>query len=176
MSLKEICETIIPIAKHIAKAKEGAMFIVAPKNKIRKNHELMFPQLIEGYSLREPGIEKVLAKLATLDGAVLISSNGEVLAYGAKVKKSKPLRGFGTRHAAARGITHHVPDAFAILVSEESNEVKIMKEGEISLVMDGEDLPKQVDQKILSFLIDKDTSLLTDSNISVAKFPKIKKV
>ncbi len=39
--------------------------------------------------------------------------------------------------------------------------------------MSGEDYPKPLDQKVLSFLVDKDTSLLTDSNISVVKFPKI---
>lgn len=175
MDIKEIYEHLLPIAREIANNKKGAMFVIGPRRKLRKNHELMFPAMVEGYSLNEPGMEKVLLKLATLDGAVMVSDSGEVLAYGAKVKRSKPLRGFGTRHAAAHGITQHIKEAITILVSEESNFVKIFRDGEIVLEMKGEEFPKSVDQKIFSYLINKDTALLTDENVSVANFPKIQR-
>ncbi|MFH0752526.1 MAG: DNA integrity scanning protein DisA nucleotide-binding domain protein [archaeon] len=175
LDMREIYDILLPIAKNIAKSKEGALFIVGSKHKLKRKYELMFPQLVRNYQLTEPGIEKVLVKLATLDGAVVISDAGEILAYGAKLKKSKPLKGFGTKHAAASGTTHQVPDSTAILVSEESNWVKVLKGGEIILEMNGEEYPKAVDQKVLSFLIDKDTALLTDINVSVSKFPKIRR-
>lgn len=175
MDVKEIYENLLPIARTIAQNKHGALFIIGPRRKLKKNHDLMFPSLVEGFSLKEPGMEKVLLKLATLDGAVMISDSGELLAYGAKLKRSKPLRGFGTRHAAAHGMTQHIKDAIAILISEESNWVKIFREGEIVLEMKGEEFPKNVDQKIFSYLINKDTSLLTDENVSVTNFPKIQR-
>lgn len=176
MDVREIYEHIFPIARQIARNKGGALFIVGAKRKLKRNHELMFPEMIGGYSLKEPGIGKVLVKLATLDGAVLISDHGDILAYGAKLKRSRPLKGFGTRHAAACGMTYHVKDSFGILVSEESNWVKIFKEGGIALEIPEEEFTRDIDQKIFSFLVDKDTALLTDSGISVAKFPKIRKV
>lgn len=175
LDMREIYEVLLPIAKDIARSKDGALFVIGSRHKLKRKYELMFPQLVRNYQLNEPGIEKVLIKLATLDGAVVVSDSGEILAYGAKLKKSKPLKGFGTKHAAASGTTHHVPESIAILVSEESNWVKILKAGEIILEMNSDEYPKALDQKVLSFLIDKDTSLLTDSNISVAKFPKILK-
>jgi len=175
LSVREIYEILIPIAKSIAKDKEGALFVVGPKNKLKRQYDLMFPQLVHNYRIDEPGIEKVLLKLATLDGAVVISDVGDVMAYGAKLKKTKALKGFGTKHAAAHGTTTHVKDTSAVLISEESNWVKIFKEGNIVLEMRADDFPKTVDQKVLSFLIEKDTALLTDENVSVAKFPKITK-
>lgn len=168
MNTQEVYKSLLPIAKEIARMKEGALFVIGPKRKFKRNYELMFPQLLSRHSLKDEGIEKVLIKLATLDGAVLISSNGEIIAYGAKLKRSKPLAGFGTRHAAAAGITTHIPDATAILVSEEVNWVKIFKEGNIILETDAEDTPKSLEHKMISFLSEGDTALLTAGGLSAA--------
>ncbi len=164
----DVYEILLPIAKEVAKQKEGALFVIGPKKKLKKNYEVMFPQLFTDHRLNEAGIDKVLLKLATLDGAVLISHRGEIIAYGAKLKRSKPVRGCGTRHAAASGITHHVEDSTAVLVSEESNLVKVFKEGNIILEMDSKELPRSLDQKVISFLSDGDTVLLTAGGISAA--------
>lgn len=168
MDRNEVYKILLPIAKEIARQKEGALFVIGPKNKFRRKYETMFPQLITKKKLNEAGMEKVLFKLATLDGAVLISNNGEVMAYGAKIKKSKPLAGYGTRHAAASGITTFMPDSTAILVSEEVNWIKVFKEGNIILEMDSEDAPRSLDNRVISFLTDGDTALLTAGGISAA--------
>jgi len=168
MDRNEVYKILLPIAKEIARQKEGALFVIGPKNKFRRKYETMFPQLITKKKLNEAGMEKVLFKLATLDGAVLISNNGEVMAYGAKIKKSRPLAGYGTRHAAASGITTFMPDSTAILVSEEVNWIKVFKEGNIILEMDSEDAPRSLDNRVISFLTDGDTALLTAGGISAA--------
>ncbi len=168
MDKDEVYRVLLPIAKDIAKQKEGALFVIGPKRKFKRNYELMFPQIVGKHMLNDPGVGKVLLKLATLDGAVLISNNGEIFAYGAKLKRSKPVTGHGTRHAAASGITSHVKDSTAVLVSEESNWVKVFKEGNVILETDYKESPGSLNSKVISFLSEGDTALLTAGGISAA--------
>jgi len=168
MDTQEVYKVILPIAKEIARKKEGALFVIGPKSKLKRKYDILFPQLVSRAKINEQGMHKVLVKLATLDGAVLISDDGELLAYGAKVKGSKAVPGFGTRHAAASGITHHVEDSTAILVSEEVNWVKVFKQGSIILETDSEDNPRSLENRIISFLTDGDTALLTAGGVSAA--------
>ncbi len=165
---QEVYKILLPIAKEIAKQKEGALFVIGPKREFRKRYEPLFPQMFTKHKINEPGIEKVLVKLATLDGAVLLTNEGELLAYGSKVKGSMPMPGYGTRHAAARGVTTRMKNSTAILVSEEANWVKVFKEGNIILEMDSESTPKSMEQKIISFMTEGDTALLTAGGISAA--------
>ena len=46
-----------------------------------------------------------MLKIAELDGAFLIGEQGKLVAFGARIKKSQALPGYGTKHAAAVGIT-----------------------------------------------------------------------
>lgn len=168
MDRHKVYEEVLHIAKQIARAKEGALFILADERKIRNNYDLLFPQLLTAHSLKEQGMNKVIEKLASLDGAVLLSYSGRIIAFGAKLKKSKPIPGYGTKHAAAAGITEYLPDSTAILVSEESNWIKVFQHGKIVLEMDSEDNPKSLEDKIISFLSEGDTALLTAGGISAA--------
>ncbi len=168
MDKDEVYRVLLPIAKEIAKQKEGALFVIGPTRKFKRNYELMFPQMVGKHILNDAGVEKVLVKLATLDGAILISNAGELLAYGAKLKRSKPVTGHGTRHAAASGITSHISDSTAILVSEESNWVKVFKSGSVILETDSKESPSSLNSKMISFLSEGDTALLTAGGISAA--------
>ncbi len=168
MDKHSVYEKILPIAKKIARSKEGALFIIAKPKKFEKTYDVLYPQLLTRHFLNEEGIEKVIEKLATLDGAVLIGDNGEIIAYGTKLKKSKAIPGFGTKHAAAAGITEYIKGSTAILVSEEVNWIKVFQNGKIVIEMDDEDTPKSLDEKIVSFLSDGDTALLTAAGISTA--------
>lgn len=168
LSKEKVYEIILPVAKQIARSKEGALFIIGPSNKFKKLYEPLFPQVLDKVNLKQAGMGKVLEKLATLDGAVIISNTGDLIAYGVKLKKSIPVPGYGTKHAAAAGMTTHVPDSIAVLVSEEINWVKVFKEGKIILEMDSEENPKSMENKIISFLSEGDTALLTAAGISAA--------
>lgn len=164
----KVYETVMRVAKKIAREKEGALFVIAPKNSFKRNYEFLFPQVINKKNIRTKGMERVLEKLATLDGAVLISDRGELVAYGVKLKHSRAFPGYGTRHAAASGITIRIPESKAILVSEEVNWIKVFKDGAIILETDAEDNPKYIEHKVISFLSDRDTALLTAGGISAA--------
>lgn len=168
MDKRKVYEEVLHIGKQIARTKEGALFLLSDERKIRNNYELLFPQLLTHHSINEEGMNKVIQKLATLDGAVLISYSGKILAFGAKLKRSKPVPGYGTKHAAAAGITEHIKDSTAILVSEESNWIKIFQDGKIVMEMDSEDNPKSFEDKIIAFLSEGDTALLTAGGISAA--------
>ncbi|MBU2637439.1 MAG: DNA integrity scanning protein DisA nucleotide-binding domain protein [Nanoarchaeota archaeon] len=168
LSKEKVYEIILPVAKQIARSKEGALFVIGPANKFKKLYDPLFPQVLEKVNLKQAGMGKVLEKLATLDGAVVISNTGDLLAYGVKIKKSIPVPGYGTKHAAAAGITTHVQDSIAVLVSEEINWVKVFKNGKIILEMDSEENPKSMESKIISFLSEGDTALLTAAGISAA--------
>lgn len=118
MKKQKVYEQALNLAKNIAKLNKGTLIIIGPKEKFKNTYQNLYPKLIKGYNLEEKGIQTVLEKLATLDGAILLSDNGEVITYGAKIKKSKPVLGHGTKHAAACGISSYIKDSTAILVSE----------------------------------------------------------
>lgn len=168
MRKKEVYKCILEIARSIARQKKGAMFVIADKRKIRKEYSLLYPNLFHNNALNEDGMSKVLEKLATLDGAVIVSNNGEVLDYGAKIKRSRVVRGFGTRHATASGITHYIKNSTAILVSEESNLIRVFKQGNLVLEMDSQQKSKSMNEKIISFLTEGDNALLTAAGASAA--------
>ncbi len=164
----KVYEKVMHIAKRIARAKEGALFIIAPKSSFRGRYSLLFPQVAASTYINERGMDKVLEKLSTLDGAVLISEKGELVAYGARLKHSKSVTGYGTRHAAASGTSYKLKKSTAILVSEEVNWIKVFKSGDIILETDSEDNPKSLEHKIISLLSKGDTALLTAGGVSAA--------
>lgn len=168
MDKNKVYEQLLHISKFLARSKDGGLFVIGPQNKFKGLYEPLFPQLFTQHKLDEPGIGKVLEKLATLDGAVLVSDDGELLAYGAKIKKSKTVAGYGTKHAAAAGITLAIKESTAILISEEVNWIKVFQNGIIVLEMDSEENPRSMDEKIVAFLSEHDTALLTAGGISAA--------
>ena len=115
MKKHDVYEFIISISKEISKKREGALFVIANTKRLNNKYSLLFPQIQKKFYISEKGSEKIIEKLATLDGAVLISDSGMLLAYGAKLKRSIPVRGHGTKHAAAAGTTsaHGAPLPFS---------------------------------------------------------------
>lgn len=168
MDKSKVYEKVISISKKIAKKKEGALFIISKEKELKNTYELLYPQLIKRRKLQEVGMDHVLEKLSTLDGATIITPKGKILAYGAKINKTKAVQGYGTRHAAASGITKRAIDSTAILVSEESGWIKIFQNGKVILETDSQENPMSIQEKIVSFLTDKDTALLTAAGASTA--------
>ena len=159
---------LLETAKEIAKKKLGALFVIAPKDKFRGIYEPLYPQVVEKHKIFEKGSRELIIKLAELDGAFLISDEGTLVAFGARIIKSKALPGYGTKHAAAVGITSHIKNSCAILVSEETHWIKIFKSGKIILEMDSAKTPKSVMHKIVTFVTDNDTALLATAGVSAA--------
>lgn len=165
---KEVYRKILGIAQVVAKQKKGAMFVICDKRKIKGKYELLYTRILSNHSINDPGIIKVLEKLSTLDGAIIMTPDGEFLDFGAKLKKSKTVTGFGTRHATASGITSSIKGSTAILVSEESNLIRVFRNGNMVLEMDAQEKSRSMEEKIASFLSDGDNALLTAAGASAA--------
>jgi len=110
----------------------------------------------------------VVEKLATIDGSVIITPKGELVAFGARVLKSTTLPGYGTRHAAAAGITGSLPQATAILISEESSLIKIFQKGGIVVEMDSAEVNPNAMEKVIAFLTRNDMALIVATGLSLA--------
>ncbi len=159
---------VLETAKELSAKKLGALFVIAPKNKFRNIYEPLYPQVIGKHRISESGAKELILKLAELDGAFLIGDDGILIAFGARIEKSQALKGYGTKHAAATGITSHIKNSTAILVSEETNWIKVFKKGNIVLQMDSSKTPKSVMHKVVTFLTDNDTTLLATAGVTAA--------
>lgn len=139
-SSKKIEEKILEISIELARKGEGALFVIGEK----VNYSLLIKQKIGLFNLFETGSSKILKSIATIDGAVIINSEGDVVAYGAMIKKAKPFLGYGTRHAAA--LTASQGGNISIMCSEEERKVKIFKDGKFVLQVDA--LQKNIKKQI----------------------------
>jgi DNA integrity scanning protein DisA with diadenylate cyclase activity len=164
----EVMRNILNISKRLAKDNQGALFIIADRQKIDGFYRCHYPQIQFAGNLVSKGMGAVVEKLATLDGAIIFSPEGEMIAYGSRILKSETLLGFGTKHAAARGITLHDDTITAVLVSEESGWIKVFQKGEIVLETDAVDIEPSTLDKVSRFLTNQDTALLASAGIAAA--------
>ena len=164
----DVMTAILNISKRLAKEKKGALFVIADSEKITGNYRPHYPQLQFSGSLLSKGMDSVVEKLSTLDGAVIFTPDGMLLAYGSRILKSETLLGYGTKHAAAKGITSYDKSATAVLVSEESGWIKVFQKGEIVLETDSVDIEPSTLEKISNFLTNKDMALLASAGIAAA--------
>ncbi|MBU4075549.1 MAG: diadenylate cyclase [Euryarchaeota archaeon] len=164
----EVMAVILNISKSLAKDKLGALFVIADRGRITGNYRPHYPQLQFTGNILSKGMDSVVEKLATLDGAVIFTPDGVLLAYGSRILKSETLLGYGTKHAAAKGITSFDKSATAVLVSEESGWIKVFQKGEIVLETDSVDIEPSTLEKISSFLTNKDMALLASAGIAAA--------
>lgn len=128
---KNVLSDVIVMASEMANQKKGSLFIVSD-NFTKRHYDLLYPELFKGKKVKIFKDEtKILVKsLCDLDGGILIDLKGTVQAYGVKVKKTKILRGHGTRHSAARGASM-TKNTMVILSSEEDGLLRIFKAGEL---------------------------------------------
>lgn len=138
---KKVEEKIIEVAIELARKGEGALFVIGEK----VEYERLIKQPLEIFNVNDKGADKLLKSFATIDGAVIINKKGDVVAYGAMIKKPKAYIGYGTRHAAAMTASKKGSN-IAILCSEEERKVKIFKQGK--LVMQIDPLQKNVEKNI----------------------------
>lgn len=158
---EDVYNIILELSKDIARETMGALFVIAPKKKFVGTYEPLYPELIKGHYLHEKGMRIIIEKLAELDGAFLVGEDGELITFGARIRKAASIPGYGTRHAAAAGITMTIPEATAIIVSEEVAWIRVFQKGKIILEMDSSETPPTVMHYIINFITDHDTTILT---------------
>jgi hypothetical protein len=164
---ERVMDVILGVAKSISKSGEGGLIVIAERADVEGLYETHYPQFTSSSQITEKGMNVVLEKLATIDGAMIVSPRGELITYGARLLRSTTLPGFGTRHAAASGITEAIPAATAVLISEESSWIKIFQNGDIVLEMDASEVNPNVMEKVAGFLTRGDTALLAAAFLSI---------
>lgn len=138
--MKQIEEKILNVSVSLARKGEGALFVIGEN----VDYNLLVKQRFEKFSIFDSGAEKILRSIATIEGAVILDKEGNILAYGAMIKKTSPFLGYGTRHAAA--MTASRKNNIAILCSEEEHKVKIFKNGKLIMQLDA--LQKNIEKDI----------------------------
>jgi len=117
----------------------GTTFIIGDTEAVLKaSHQAVFNPF-KGYPKRERAITRSevvesIKEFAHLDGAIIINDNGVVEAAGRHLDAAgvitKQLRGLGSRHRAAAGITRKT-EAVAVVVSESTGKITIFDSGKI---------------------------------------------
>ena len=117
----------------------GTIFVIGDtENVLGHSHQAVFNPF-KGYPKKERLITRSevvesIKELAKLDGAFVICGGGTLMAAGrhlnARNVLTKQLRGLGSRHRAAAGITR-MTNAVAIVVSESTGRVTIFEKGRI---------------------------------------------
>jgi len=123
----ELQETLIQVGLRIAKRGEGALFVVG---------DVKYSPLVEQavppfYVVKNP---KLLESLALMDGAVIIDTEGKLIAYGAMIESKKVFKNYGTRHSA--GITASQNGNHVVIVSEEDKKLRILRDGKMIMQID----------------------------------------
>jgi len=137
---KRIEEQLLEVAIELARKGEGALFVIGEKI----NYEKLIKQRLHKFSVFDKGARKLLVSLATIDGAVILNTKGDVIDYGAMIRRVKAFPGYGTRHAAAVSASKN--GNTSILVSEEERKVKIFRGGKFIMQLDA--LQKNIEKQI----------------------------
>lgn len=142
MNKEKIEKFIIEICIKLAKQGKGALFIIQESN---LDYDLLVRNYDVPFSLFD-NKRDIEGLAAITDGAIIIGADGQIIAYSAKIKNTKVLKGFGTRHAAA--FSSSLQGNTAILLSEEDGYIKIFKNGEMKPVLELYALKENLDKTI----------------------------
>ena len=135
--LRKLEEVLIQVGWRIAKRGEGALFVIGDVS-----YKELVDQNVPAFKIVDN--PKLLESLALMDGAVIVGKNGFMKAYGVRIKSTKVLKNFGTRHSAA--ISASKGDNVVVIVSEEDKKVRILKQGKVVMQIDA--LQKNVEKTV----------------------------
>jgi DNA integrity scanning protein DisA with diadenylate cyclase activity len=143
--MPEVFDTLLSLALEISlEGKEGrkpvgTIFVLGKHEDVLKFSHPMVINPFQGYpeeerNILDPRLKETIKEFSSIDGAFIFREDGVILAAGRHLDASGenveiPL-GLGSRHRAAAGITS-LTDALAIVMSEETGEVRIFHHGKI---------------------------------------------
>jgi diadenylate cyclase len=153
--MPEVLERVLGLAGEIAvEGREGkplgTIFVIGDTNTVNKYVTQLIINPFRGYSEAErniidPALAETIKEFASIDGAFIITGDGIILSGGSYLRPQAEVEllpsGFGSRHAAAAGITA-CTNALSITVSESTGQVTLFKNGAIVLT-----ISKPVDRK-----------------------------
>jgi DNA integrity scanning protein DisA with diadenylate cyclase activity len=141
-TLKLVVDIAVAIGREGREGKPvGTLFVVGDSRKVlASSHPAGFDP-VRGYSRKErnlddPRVREGIKEIAQLDGAIVVSAEGIVLAAAryidAPAENLTLPKGLGARHWAAAAISRKTK-AVAIAVSESNGSVRIFQNGEVTL-------------------------------------------
>lgn len=141
----QAADTLIEAAAALASNRIGALIVIKGREPLDRHVEGGIP--VQGriskpllYSIFDP-------HSAGHDGAVLIDAD-RISKFGAHLPLSKTqvqMGTLGTRHTAALGVSE-CSDAFVIVVSEETGEIRVAQDGALTLVNSAAELKGRLDR------------------------------
>ena len=145
IAMPEVFDTLLNLALELSsEGKEGrkpagTIFVLGKHEDVLKFSHPMVINPFQGYpegerNILDPRLKETVKEFSSIDGAFIIREDGVILAAGRHLDASGesigiPL-GLGSRHRAAAGITG-LTNALAIVISEETGEVRIFHHGKI---------------------------------------------
>jgi len=141
-TLKTVVDIAVSIGREGREGKPvGTLFVVGDARKVlASSHPTGFDP-VRGYSRKErdlddPRVREGIKEIAQLDGAIVVSAEGIVLAAARYIDASAENitlpKGLGARHWAAAAISRKTK-AVAVAVSESNGSVRIFQAGEVTL-------------------------------------------
>ena len=141
-TLKTTVDLAVAIGREGREGKPvGTLFIVGDHRKVMKHCYPLGFDPVRGYSsnerrLGDPKVRESIKEIAQLDGALVVSTDGTVIAAcqyvsspAAEINLSK---GLGARHWAGAAISR-ATNSIAITVSESNGTVRLFQNGEVML-------------------------------------------
>jgi diadenylate cyclase len=140
----EVFNAVLNIALELAaQGREGrpvgTIFILGDHEKVLQLSRQMVINPFMGYKEEErnilsPSLKETIKEFSAIDGAFVLKDNGVLVTTGrhlnAALENKDFPKGLGSRHIAAAGITS-VTNAIAIVVSESTGTVSVLKNGKI---------------------------------------------
>jgi len=140
----EVFEAVLNIALELAaQGREGrsvgTIFVLGDHERVLQLSRQMIINPFQGYgeeerNILDPALRETIKEFSAIDGAFVIREDGVLLTAGRHLSAALESRdfpkGLGSRHIAAAGITG-VTGAIAVVVSESTGTVRIMKGGKI---------------------------------------------
>lgn len=124
----------------------GALFIVGDENEVLERSKPLNYNPFSGTDVhvKDEVVSASIREFAKIDGAFVISSNGEVVSSSRylelEIKNAEVPSGLGSRHMAASGISKST-DAISIVVSESDERIRCFMNGELVIDMDPNESP-----------------------------------
>ncbi len=144
----ELVEEIVNAASAMSQRETGALIVIERSTGLRSHIEMGVPI---GAAVTSPLLRAIFQKTSPLhDGAVIISDGAIACAVSfLPLIRSRDLdMSYGSRHRAAMGVTEDT-DAVAVLVSEETGEIRLAVNGKLTKEM----APDQLRNSLRSLML-----------------------
>ncbi len=151
---------------------EGCLFVVeleGTRGYYEQSNMQIFRKSGRRLSVLREGDNVIIRKLASLDGAMIVNKEGELLQVGATLTHSRNFLSHGKRHAFALGTSAYSPNLVCILASEEDRHIRTFREGYLVASINSEThMPVTTTNKVVELLTSRVTSLVIASGIAAS--------